>query len=403
MSSAAPSLSVIEPSLARPVSVAVVGVGEADLRLVLQALPDGASAMPVPVVSGEAEESLRQRRPDLVVIGLDSDRSGALWLAERLRASTPELALLALATTPEPGAIREAMRGGFRDYLVLPDDTSALRRAVVEVASRVSPLTGGGAERGQVTVVMGAKGGSGTTLLAVNLGAELAQRQDTLLVDLDFGMGDAAVFLDLTVERSINDVLRNVSRLDRKLLESTVSKRSERLSLLPQPAMPLEDVEVQTEAIMRSLEVGAELAEHVIVDCGARVDEASMAAASMADRILLVCTPDVPSVRAAWIRLQLLERLDVPDQRVALVVNRWGRPGALSRSDIEENLARPVYATVADDTRTVMAAVNDGQLLQAGAGRARITKDLAGLAKDLGGDDGQTGGGGKARWFHWGR
>lgn len=401
MSSPAPTLSLVEPVLARPITVAVVGAGEHDLRLVLEALPEGASAVPVAPDMLDAFESIRLREPDLVIVALEPRRALALDLVGRLRTERPTLPILALDRIPDSGAIREAMRSGCRDFLVLPEDTDALQRAVVE-AARETPGAAR-ANRGRLVAVMGAKGGSGTTLLAVSLAADLAAREETLLLDLDFGLGDTAVFLDLTVERSVHDVLRDVARLDRELLASSVAKHDSGLRVLAQPATPVDAPAPDTDTVLRCLEVSGELARQVVVDCGARIDEATMATASAADQVVLVCTPDVPSVRAAWVRLGLLDRLGVPPERIALVMNRWGRPGSLGRAEIERHLGRAVLATVTEDSRTVLGAVNDGALLRQRHPTARVTRDLAQLARVVGGEVGATQGGGKARWFQWGR
>lgn len=402
MTAALKPLTVIDTPLARPVSVVGIGVAPADWRIVLETMPQGAVCTGLDLPPAEAERVVRERQPEVILLPFDQDHEGALELARRLDRSCPGASLLALAQVPDPGAIREAMRGGFRDYLVLPDDVAALRRAVRDVAETAAPMSDPG-KLGRTIAVMGAKGGSGATLLAVNLASELANSHETLLLDMDFVLGDTAVFLDLTPEHSMADVLRNVARLDKDLMESSLTQHSSGLRLLPQPSVPLDDVSFDTESVLRTLELGAGMAEVVVVDCGVGVNEATLATVSTADRVVLVVTPDVPSVRSAWIRLQLLDRLDVPMERIAVVANRWGAPGGLSRKEIEENLAHSIFAMVSDDPKAAAAAVNEGQLLRVHGARAKLTKDIARLAAELSGDEGHTSAGGRARWFSWGR
>ncbi len=402
MSAAIQPLTVIDTPLARPVSVVGVGLNPADWRIVLENMPQGATCTHLELPEGEVERVVRERRPELVLLPFGEEPVRASGLAQRIAQLCPGVTLLALAQVPDPAAIREAMRGGFRDYLVLPEDLPSLRRAVREVAASVAPVALG-AKRGRITAVMGSKGGTGTTLLTVNLGAELASLGTSLVLDMDFVLGDTAVFLDLSPELSMADVLRNVARLDSELLGSTLIEHSSGMRVLPQPTVPLDDVGYDTEAVMRTLDLSAEQADEVLVDCGAGVNDATMVAVSSADRVLLVVTPDVPSVRSAWIRLQLLDRLDVPFERIHLVVNRWGSHAGLSRREIEEHLGCVVYATVNDDPKTAAAAVNEGQLLRERGGRAKITKDIVSLATMLGGRTGRTTSGGRASWFSWGR
>jgi pilus assembly protein CpaE len=402
MSAAVQPLTVIDTPLARPVSVMGLGLDPTDWTIILDNMPEGAACTHLQLPPEEAERVVRERRPEVVLVAFAPEAGSHTPIAPRLLQIDPSLTLLAVAQVPDPAAIREAMRAGFRDYLVLPDDLAALRRTVREVAESAAPTAARG-RRGDLIALMGAKGGSGTTLLSVNLGAELAELGSSLVLDMDFVLGDTAVFLDLSPERSMADVLRNVARLDEDLFAASISVHSTGLRVLPQPTMPLEDVGYDSEAVMRTLDLAAAQADHVVVDCGAGVNEATMVTVSTADRVLLVVTPDVPSIRAAWIRLQLLDRLDVPRERIRVVVNRWGAYAGLSRREIEEHLGCSVHATVNDDPKAAGAAVNEGQLLREHHGRAKLTRDIGKLAGSLAGTDGRTTGGGRASWFGFAR
>jgi pilus assembly protein CpaE len=402
MSAAVQPLTVIDPPLARPVSVMGFGLEPTDWNFIIENMPQGAACSHLQLPPDEAEKVVRERRPEVVLVSFSPEAGDHAAFAQRLLRVDASMTLLAVAQVPDPGAIRDAMRAGFRDYLVLPDDLAALRRTVREVAESVAPVASE-ARRGELTAVMGAKGGSGTTLLTVNLGAELADVGSSLVLDMDFVLGDTAVFLDLSPAHSMADVLRNVSRLDEDLFTSSTTEHSTGMRVLPQPTMPLEDVAYDSEAVMRTLDLAAAQADHVVIDCGAGVNEATMVTVSAADRVLLVVTPDVPSIRAAWIRLQLLDRLDVPHERVKVVVNRWGANAGLTRKEIEEHLACSVHATINDDPKAAGAAVNEGQLLRERHGRAKLTRDIGKLAASMAGIGGRTSGGGRASWFSFGR
>jgi pilus assembly protein CpaE len=228
----------------------------------------------------------------------------------------------------------------------------------------MGPATADGA--GTILAVWGSKGGVGTTTLAVNLAAEIAPTQRTVVVDLDFSAGDVAAMLDVEPRQTMSDVLRNEARLDERLLAGMVGVHPpSRLHVLAQPTDLAQRVEPAGEAVARVLGVVADAYQFAFVDCGSRLDEATLTAAAVAHRMLLVTGPDVPGVRNAWRRLQLLRSMGLGTEHVQVVVNGYDpRAGGLTPNDIARNLGRPVEVVIPHD-RTVVRAVNEGRLLRA--------------------------------------
>ena len=128
---------------------------------------------------------------------------------------------------------------------------------------------------------------------------------------------------------------------------------------------------------MRILSTAAEAYQFVIADCGGRIDLSTLTTTSVADRVILVTTPDVVSVRNAWRRLQLMDRLGIERSSIRLVVNKWGRSNELRIDDIEKNLQTRVAAIIARDDEGCSQAVNQGRLLRDVAPRSPALKDIA--------------------------
>src|SRR5687768_5407931 len=112
---------------------------------------------------GDALSVIERTKPDVVIVGHSRAVDASLALAEELRRAYPSLVLVALADHQEPAAILGAMRSGYKEFVVLPDDASRLRSTVHEAAFK----QGTDEEKGRVVTVTGAKGGVGTTTLAV--------------------------------------------------------------------------------------------------------------------------------------------------------------------------------------------------------------------------------------------
>lgn len=320
----------------------------------------------------EALPTIGKVRPDAVIVGFDKSYDDAIRIASQISAEFPRVQLVALAAKADPDRIRAAMRAGYREFVVLPDDSDLLRQAVHEATFRDDP----GEDHGDVVTFWGSKGGVGTTFLAVNLAAELAPVHRVCVVDLDFSMGDAAVLLDLQPQQSIFDVFRSIHRLDERMLAGHVVVHSSKIHILAQPIDLDQREEVRGDLVMKVLTAVARSYQYCIVDVGSGLDEASLTAATVSDRIVLVSTPDVPSIKNTWRRLRLLERLGIEKDRIHLVLNRYDkRVAPLPVSDIETNLGRRIDCVVQEDLK-ILRAVNEGKLLRDVDRKAPAAKDL---------------------------
>src|SRR4029453_18443192 len=80
----------------------------------------------------------------------------------------------------------------------------------------------------------GAKGGAGTTTLAVNCAVELARltKRSTVVVDLKRALGEVALFLGIRPRFTVLDAIDNLHRLDRAFMKELVTKHKSGLDLL---------------------------------------------------------------------------------------------------------------------------------------------------------------------------
>jgi pilus assembly protein CpaE len=108
--------------------------------------------------------------PDLAVVDI---RNGTVEAIERLRASWPSASIFAVASSPEPDQILQAMRAGANEYLAWSNRDSgttldeAFQTALKRTVERTRPAKDK-ARSGVTLSFFGAKGGTGTTTLAVN-------------------------------------------------------------------------------------------------------------------------------------------------------------------------------------------------------------------------------------------
>ncbi len=340
--------------------VVVVGVDARGMGLIRECLGTEALLPTQSTPYHDAIEVAQSARPNVVITGFDEDFEEAVRLGPLLQSQVPGLQLVAISQKTDPERIRAAMRAGYREYVVLPEDSALLRQAV-----RESHGTGAAVEdQGQLIAVVGSKGGVGSTLIAANLAAELSPVQRVCVVDLDFSMGDVAAFLDLQPKSSFQDLMASLSRLDQRMLTGSVTVHPSKVHVLAQPTELIADEMVSGDQVLQVLTVVADTYQIVVADCGCRIDEATLTTTAVADLVLLIVNPDVPSVKNAWRRLNLMERQGFDKSLVRLIVNKWRKGVELTLADIESSLGVPVAATIAYDDETCSAAINGGRILR---------------------------------------
>ena len=341
-------------------SVVVIGVDARGMGLIRECLGTEAVLPPQATAYEDALAVARKTRPAVVIVGFDENSEEAVRLGSALSAEVPNAQLVAYAERHDADRIRAAMRAGYREFVRLPEDANLLRQAVHESAYTAPEDS----DQGKVIAFVGSKGGCGVTFLAINVAAEISGLERVCVVDLDFSMGDVAAFLDLQSSNTIYDVLHNLDRLDERMLAGSVAVHPSKVHVLAQPSELVEAEEHKGDDLLRVLSATADAYNHVLVDCGGRIDDATLTATAVADLVFLVFTPDVPAVKNAWRRLQLMDRLGVDREGVRLIVNKWERSAELSQKDIETNLGLPVAALVSYDPMACRKAVNAGKLLR---------------------------------------
>lgn len=309
------------------------------------------------------------------------DPDAALRTLTDVHASAPDAQLVALAASKDPDLILRAMRAGACEFALL-DDPEELPRIV-------SSLMEKGAEKaatGTVISVLGVKGGSGATTFATNLaGALCSHGKRVLLVDFDRHAGDVLVFLDVTTHYTLQDVARNLHRLDRDLLLSSLTRHGSGVYVLAQPDA-LEELEpVDADAVPSLLGLFARHFDYVVCDGLCGFTELSVAVLDASQRVELLFVQDVPSLKNAKHCLGACERLGYDDTKVRLLVNRYQKDVAIDLSAIADSLGREVYGTLSNDYRAASAAVNRGVLVNEASPRSKLTLDVATIAADIAG------------------
>jgi pilus assembly protein CpaE len=359
---------------ARPVRTALLGFHAATTDTLKRLLKGN---IEVVLDRPEPRDGLAQLialQPQAVLIWVGDEKNITMQYARRIRHDTPDANVLLVCAREDPAVTREAMRLGCRFLCVVGEDESDLRVEFQRMAQEEHTAPA----EGLVVAILGAKGGMGTTSLAINLAGLLASdpNRRVALVDLALFIGEVAVYLDMSTPYSLGELVRDLSRIDSKFIERTIPKHRGGFFVLSQPTA-VEDADALTaEDVVQSIIVLKRFFTHVVLDAGAQLSDASLSGVHAADQTLLVCTQELPSLVSTRRRVGLLTQLGGDQTRTRIVVNRWNDSASYGREQIEKYVQHGISATVRNDYASMSGAIEAGQLLVEFAPDAEVTHDI---------------------------
>ena len=296
----------------------------------------------------------------------------ALPIIQELSRTYPLIPVVLLSRARTSESVVAAMDAGARTVLALPlslEEISnrllpvlAWSRAVRSEASSREEITA--RRQGTITAVVGAKGGVGTSTVALMAAAQLAQGARTCLVDLDVRGGDLAAMTGISVRRSITDLADIAAEVSAREISEVMYPLPGGIALLPAPEQS-ETGEMLTESATRQILTMLRYQfDHVVLDCGNRLDDILAMGLDSADRALIVTTPDAPALRSVRRLSDALDRLDIARGRpFGLVVNLTSRQREIQPATAAKMTGVALAASIPDLTAQIEMAVNSNTLL----------------------------------------
>lgn len=326
-------------------------------------------------------------RADAVLLAVDADPQADIAQASRLLAEGRARNVILVGPTPSPELLLSAMRAGIVEYLPEPFQPADLLAALGRIRERGGPAaqpTRKGMD-GRILLVLGAKGGIGTTTVAVNLADVLCRLGigATALLDLAQPQGETPIFLDLEHAYTWADVAANISRLDATFLESVMARHPSGLSVLAAPGFSL-DSSLDPSVLRQLLALMRGMYAHIVIDAGTGHDDAALEALEQADEVLLVLDLSLPCLARAKRFLEAV-RAARPEvaAKVRLVANRKTSESDIGTSEAENILQTSISWSVLNDYKTALAAINQGKSLTETDPRSAIARGIAAMARDL--------------------
>ena len=240
---------------------------------------------------------------------------------------------------------------------------------------------------GQVFAVFSPRGGSGKTMLAVNLAAQCAvdHPERTALLDLSLTFGHAAAQLGLAPETSLAAVpAETLNDFDRRTLGQYLVEHPTGLQVIVAGTRP-EEGEVVTAAHVRSvLATMKRQFSATFVDCGGSFDEPTIAVLEVADKVLVVCTPELNTLRDVRECQRVFgEIIRMDMKRVSFVFNHNQPFAVLGRDQFEAALEQPMTYELPHAGEAAYKAASKGEPLVLSNGGSAYSKAVEKLVRSM--------------------
>ncbi len=319
------------------------------------------------VASGQVEESvadsggkaLLTRRPsvgDMVI--LPAPRTGDRYLTSIYALSD------AVLLTLDRDGLMEGLGTDVEKVALALDklweqELSAAAAVAAQNASRTAAA---------IVVMFSAKGGAGTTTMAINTSAALARKfpRQVLLIDLGQPFGHAALFADLIATGSIAGASKAAPVDFEAVLRGNIVNHRTGMGVLPGTLRPEEVDTLTGDLVGRVLDVVMPWQKVIVVDVGTSLGEAALAVIERAECLVIVVPPEIAAMTDARRAMAIFrDIMNVPDNRVELVLNQRSPHPPLDRAAVESILGRKMSVVVGfDDSRPEDSTLAGGLVIQ---------------------------------------
>ncbi len=275
-----------------------------------------------------------------------------------------KIAIVALSGNQDPKLLLVAMRAGCSEFLRKPFEESTFRDTLIRLENQWSTTEMPSAPMGSVLSFFGAKGGVGTTTLAVHLAQYLVQchGKKTLLIDNHAQLGHVCVYLGLNGSQyNFNEVVRNVNRLDSDLLRGFIAKHPGGLEVLSSPDVCDDLNLMDADSVSKTLEFLRSEYEYVVVDCTTSLDETNLAVIDGSSQVYLVATPEIGAIRDLSRYVDKLMQVEFTTEKMHVIINRFSSRYAVNIEQIEKAIHLPVAIKLPNSYTELVRSVNLGE------------------------------------------
>jgi pilus assembly protein CpaE len=309
--------------------------------------------------------AIKQADSCVAFIDFDLHPEHAIETVEALRNNhSPQIISVGVASRVDADLLLRAMRAGCSEFLEKPVQAAHLQDTLQRIQNRLQASIATPGRRGQVIAFFGAKGGVGTTALAVHVAISLASKhgKKTLLVDHHHQLGHVCLYLGIKESQyHFDELIRNVQRLDSDLLKGFVIKHSSGLDVLASPDACAAQYSSSREELEQVIHFLREEYDFILIDTSIAYDQIAGALIQLSDEVALVSTPDLAALRDISRHIDHLNLDEAASTKLRIIINRRSANDGITTEQIEKAVGFPISSTIPNSYAELLHAINEGE------------------------------------------
>lgn len=273
-----------------------------------------------------------------LIVDLSGDPESAIKAVEKVKQAAPDLFVIVSNFHADGETVIACMRAGANEFLLQPLKRTEFRDAMGRLERAPKHAVAGESKLGKLYTFIGTKGGVGTTTLAVNFAAVLAQRKlSTVLIDLDWVGNDVAMQVGAAPQYTLMEVAENLDRMDQALFEGFVARDPLGFFLVGPPDALEHHGHFSDHMFREFATFLVDKYDSVVID-GSRAisNEVVMAAAQVSAAVFLVIDQEFPSIRNAQRYITYMMRMGFNQDQIKVVVNRYSKKVTATMATLEQ-------------------------------------------------------------------